>query len=484
MAVVPTHGVADAGAARVAAVVSRHERTLLQVARRASLCDDDANDAYQRALEIFIRRVDTVDPATELAWLRVVVRHEAMAIRRSRAESVAGEDIDVDGFVPGGERSVDDVIASGERIRRSAEALRALKPDEAKALMMKAHGLSYAEIGEQCGWSYTKVNRSITEGRRRFMAAYREIESGEGCERFAPILEALSAGKATSRQVLSIRPHLRHCTACRATVRDLHLSLLRRASLFWPGFALADAPSSSEPLDGLKSPSVDDLLREHAADAPAAVDVAPDVPVPIPELTDGVLQVPLELPPLTEPTERIGPLDALRHDITAFFHRAQASDFATGVHVASTGGGGRIATVAAVLGLCLSGAGVGTVCVVTGLIQSPLLLLRDEPPGPREPRRPKAEKPRAALPAPTPALVRATPPPTPTPAAKRRTVKRKPARETRDPSQGTTPTSHESPPIATASDSPTGQDTFTPESQQASQPATRAPATGGSEFAP
>ena len=488
MAVVPTHGVADAGAARVAAVVSRHERTLLQVARRASLCDDDANDAYQRALEIFIRRVDTVDPATELAWLRVVVRHEAMAIRRSRSDSVTGENIDVDGFVPGGERSIDDVVASGERIRRSAEALRALKPDEAKALMMKAHGLSYAEIGEQCGWSYTKVNRSITEGRRRFMAAYREIESGEECERFVPILEALAGGKATSRQVLSIRPHLRHCTACRATVRDLHLSLMRRASLFWPGFALAEPlggmSSSSESLDGLKSPSVEDLLRERAADTTATVEGSPDIAVPIPELTDGILQIPLELPPLTAPTERVGPLDALRHDVTAFLHRAQASDLATGVHVASTSGGGRIATVAAVLGLCLSGAGVGTVCVVTGLIQSPLPLLRDEPPGPREPRRPKAEKPRAALPTPTPALVRATPPPTSTPAAKRRTAKRKPARESRDPSQDTTPTSHESTPIATTSGSSSGQDTFTPESEQGSQPATRAPATGGSEFAP
>ena len=246
----------------------------------------------------------------------------------------------------------------------------------------------------------------------------------------------------------------------------------------------------------MRSPSADDLLREHAADAPAAVEApldvaspaaveAPlDVAVPIPEVSDGLLQIPLELPPLTEPTERVGPLDALRHDVTAFFHRAQASDLATGVHVASTGGGGRIATVAAVLGLCLSGAGVGTVCVVTGLIQSPLPLLRDEPPGPREPRRPKAEKPRAALPTPTPALVRATPPPTPTPAAKRRTAKRKLARESRDPSQDTTPTSHESTPIATASDSPNGQDTFTPEDQQGSQPATRAPATGGSEFAP
>ena len=58
---------------RVAAVVARHERTLLRVARAASLCHDDALDAYQRALEIFVRRVATVDPATELAWLKVVI---------------------------------------------------------------------------------------------------------------------------------------------------------------------------------------------------------------------------------------------------------------------------------------------------------------------------------------------------------------------------------------------------------------------------
>ena len=104
-----------------------------------------------------------------------------MAIRRSRSETVAGEELEIDDFVPDGGRDVEEVIAAGERVRRSAEALRALKPDEAEALMLKAHGLSYAEIGERCGWSYTKVNRAITEGRRRFMAAYEEIESGEEC---------------------------------------------------------------------------------------------------------------------------------------------------------------------------------------------------------------------------------------------------------------------------------------------------------------
>src|ERR671915_1352602 len=97
-------GVADGAGARVAAVAARHERTLMRVARKASLCHDDALDAYQRALEIFVRRVDTVDPATEVAWLKVVVRHEAMAIRQARTETVTGEDVDLDAFVPGPER--------------------------------------------------------------------------------------------------------------------------------------------------------------------------------------------------------------------------------------------------------------------------------------------------------------------------------------------------------------------------------------------
>ena len=277
----------------------------MRVARQASLCHDDALDAYQRALEIFVRRVESVAPETEVAWLKVVIRHEAMAIRRARTESVSGGDLDFDAFVPAPERSVEDQIASGERVRRSAEALRALKADEAKALMMKAHGLSYEEIGERNGWSYTKVNRAITEGRRRFIKAYEGIESGEECERLTPIVQALSTGSATAAQVLEIRPHLRHCTACRATVRDLHVSRARRASLFWPIFIVA------------------------------------------------------------EPFSRVG---TLRHELTALFHRAQASDVATGAGIAGSGGGGRIATLATALGLCLSGATVATVCVVTGTV--------------------------------------------------------------------------------------------------------------------
>ena len=358
MAVARIDALADESRARVAEVVARHERTLLRVARQASLCHDDALDAYQRALEIFVRRVDTVDRATEVAWLKVVVRHEAMAIRRARVESVASDELDLDTVVPSVERSVEEKLVSEERIRRSAEALRALKPDEAKALMLRAHGLSYAEIGARNGWSYTKVNRAVTEGRRRFINTYNGIEAGEECERFGPIIQALSTGSATTAQVLKIRPHLRHCYACRATVRELHVSRLRRASLFSPVFALT----------------------------------------------------------------------SLKHDIAALFHRAQASDVVTGTGLASVGGGGRVATVGAVLGLCLGGAGVGTVCVVNGGLPDiggdrPARVLA------KNDREPRKERPREAPPAKRepPVVTKAAfaPPPkaTPTPKPKASTAR-------------------------------------------------------------
>ena len=87
MPVAKSDGLADGARTRVEGVAARHERTLLRVARQASLCHDDALDAYQRALEIFVRRVETVDPATELAWLKVVVYRILGTWARSPSDS-------------------------------------------------------------------------------------------------------------------------------------------------------------------------------------------------------------------------------------------------------------------------------------------------------------------------------------------------------------------------------------------------------------
>jgi len=206
----------------VLAVVSQHADSLLRTARRHSLCADDAQDAYQRTMEIFVRRAATLEPASAHKWVHTVCKHEAMAVRAQRQQLVSHEEHDPDGEEARHLPSPDERIVSFDRLRRSAEALQRLKPQELRALWLKAEGFSYAEICEQTGWTYTKVNRCITEGRRAVLARYARIEGGDECERWLPMLSAIVDGEATPEQLMEIRPHLRNCTACRATVRELH----------------------------------------------------------------------------------------------------------------------------------------------------------------------------------------------------------------------------------------------------------------------
>jgi RNA polymerase sigma factor (sigma-70 family) len=467
---------------RVAAVMAEHGRALLRVAHRWSLCHDDAMDAYQRALEIFLRRIDTVEPATEAAWLKVVVKHEALAIRRSRSSSMQADDVDPD-WVPSPQRSAEEVVAGDERVKRSAEALRALKPDEARALMLKAEGLSYAEIGERCGWSYTKVNRAITEGRRRFLEVFRAIESGDACERFAGTLAALAGGTASSEEILEIRPHLRHCMACRATVRELHMS--KRAELqLWVPAALVGplgwltAGRSSTGLGQLVTPA--DLPDSHEPARPGRIrEFATD------------LLAPADLPDTTEPA-RPG---RIREFATDLVTRANSSDVATGIHIISANatGGGRLATVATILGLCFSSIGAGAICVATGVVEAPGWIMgrevRAAPPKPasrlaRPPRKRHTEVTRTSRVA---ELLR-TPTPTPAPplAKPRRVSVHEPRRSAKsDPSQGTAPDSHESAPIADTSRSSTPDFSIEQSSEpKSSTNADPAPLTGGDEFTP
>src|SRR5688500_8444016 len=65
----------------VLALVQGHAGELLRFARRFSLCADDAQDAYQRALEILVRRLRTQSVDNPLSYLRTIVRHEAYQVR-------------------------------------------------------------------------------------------------------------------------------------------------------------------------------------------------------------------------------------------------------------------------------------------------------------------------------------------------------------------------------------------------------------------
>jgi RNA polymerase sigma factor (sigma-70 family) len=156
-------------------LIATRGRFYLAIARRVSICADDADDAYQRAVEILLTKGSAVDPARLPGWMAIVTRREALAVRRGRERLLgraipkrAGDDGETGPDAMVSERPGPAEIA--ERRERVAEArwvLSTLKANQRLALVLQASGYSYAEICEACGWTYTKVNRCLAEGRDR-----------------------------------------------------------------------------------------------------------------------------------------------------------------------------------------------------------------------------------------------------------------------------------------------------------------------------
>lgn len=236
-------------------MIRRHESALRRTARRYSICAEDADDAYQRALEIALTKAPTVRPGELIRWTQTVTKHEALAIRRNRERLLGNrspqpeeQDVDWLALIPSSAAGPGNQVERREAIAQSREALRTLKPAELRALTLLAEGYSYAEISSITGYSATKVNRCLAEGRERLRAFLTRAETGERCREMAPLLSAFSDGELDAKEAEAVREHLRACAGCRAALRSYRAA---------PGAAAALAP----PL--LASPSI----LERAQDA-------------------------------------------------------------------------------------------------------------------------------------------------------------------------------------------------------------------------
>jgi RNA polymerase sigma factor (sigma-70 family) len=216
------------GARKRAAIetYSRHEAALRRTARRWSLCGDDAEDALQRGFEILLRKAPTDDSRELIRWTQTVVKHEAMAVRRERerilgtppvpAEPTEGDWVEL---IPTEADGPPERAERREAVARSREALQALKPQELRTLSLLAEGYSYAEIGEITGYSRTKINRCLAEGRERFRSLVSRSEDGRRCAEMRPLISAFCDGEADRAETSALREHLRACPHCRATMR-------------------------------------------------------------------------------------------------------------------------------------------------------------------------------------------------------------------------------------------------------------------------
>lgn len=224
-----------------AALLERFREQMVSTARRYSAGPHDAEDAYQRAAEIVLARRPTGTEEELCRWVRTTVKHEALAIRRQqRRTAPAGDAAVVAAREPPGP-DASERVERAERVRLGVQALSLLKPQELRCLVLRARGFSYREICEQTGFSYTKVNRCVTEGRRAFLDTVSNIETGLECRRLAPNLSALADGEADARQLGELRPHLKGCLACRARLREYRTVPSRVAALAPPAL-LAGGP--------------------------------------------------------------------------------------------------------------------------------------------------------------------------------------------------------------------------------------------------
>ena len=204
---------------------------------------EDAEDAYQRGIEILLTKAPTTDPDELLPWLKTVVKHEAFAARRQRerhspvTDSGDVADTGTDAAATHEQAAATNACGRARRPMGRAEA------QEVRALLLKAEGYSYREICEITGWTYTKVNRCLTEGRRAFAERVQGIQAGAECDRLAPLLSALVDGEAGAEDLASLRPHLKTCLSCRGRLREFRAAPPTVASLVPPVALVASASS-------------------------------------------------------------------------------------------------------------------------------------------------------------------------------------------------------------------------------------------------
>jgi RNA polymerase sigma factor (sigma-70 family) len=145
--------------------LTHHRATLVRFARRLTHTIEDAEDVVQTAYLIAARRPDVSGP-TAIGWLKTVVRNEAWRMRARAQTPVVVDAIDL----LGGESIAPLLTAPPVDLDLWLDvraALAACKEHERRALVGRAAGLSYAELAERNAWTYTKVNRCLSEGRAR-----------------------------------------------------------------------------------------------------------------------------------------------------------------------------------------------------------------------------------------------------------------------------------------------------------------------------
>jgi RNA polymerase sigma factor (sigma-70 family) len=163
-----------------------HHRRLLAIGKRNSPSTEDAEEALHDTFILFINHFDPTAGAPPLAWLTLTLKRRCWATYRRQqllhrqqplphADPTAN---DTSNELLDPSRLPDELAVVSANVSEARHKIDQLKPDERRALSLLAIGYSYREICHLTGWTYTKVNRCISEGR----AALRNQTDKEGAK--------------------------------------------------------------------------------------------------------------------------------------------------------------------------------------------------------------------------------------------------------------------------------------------------------------
>lgn len=201
--------------------VIEHGNAVLRIARSYCSSAQDADDAYQRTVELMLTKApEGLSGQQLLSWACTVAKNESLMQARGRRLSVA---TDFSEFADAFESEMPTPAAiyeDEEFLSQGREVLSQLRPDQARCLLLRADDLGYDEICEKTGFSYAKVNRLLSEGRQAMRHRHEMLVSGNECRRFESVISPYADGEADEATVLAFEAHLEHCLGCKATLRD------------------------------------------------------------------------------------------------------------------------------------------------------------------------------------------------------------------------------------------------------------------------
>jgi RNA polymerase sigma factor (sigma-70 family) len=157
---------------------SEHRHHLLRIVIRNAVNRDDAEEALQFAFLAFLEHFDPDGESPPLAWLTLVAKRECWdRYNRRRLDRSANREVAAGALIdslPSQATGPEQMVV---RVDEARTKLATLKSQELRALSLLATGYSYQEIAAMNRWTYTKVNRCISEGR----AALRATEPAAEC---------------------------------------------------------------------------------------------------------------------------------------------------------------------------------------------------------------------------------------------------------------------------------------------------------------